>query len=269
MTTTDRNLREALQAALVFIDEPAGADIDTLTDHDLSVEFFAKIDQQKRDLVSQIKQTLAIPTEPEMPLSMNQFGRLVDLTREHLTDKTFVYKATSKTGDTCHFGVESAAKAWAKGGTVEATKVREFKLHTGVPAADHFPDAGNMIEPSQQHHRDSKELRSLCQARDEARKQRDLCQAEIAGLNSAVGHLSAMVDEQTRLVQKAVQAMKALHETAKPDDGPDMNAIIPAAAFHVFVDVQAELMFALKQGPQITTQSKPRDPSENRSKQEQ
>lgn len=197
MTTTDRNLREALQAALVFIDEPAGADIDTLTDHDLSVEFFAKIDQQKRDLVSQIKQALAIPTEPE-----------------------------------------------------------------------HIPDAGKMIGPPQ-HHRDSKELRSLCQARDEARKQRDLCQAEIAGLNSAVGYLSAMVDEQTRLVQKAVQAMKALHETAKPDDGPDMNAIIPAAAFHVFVDVHAELMFALKQGPQITTQSKPRDPSENRSKQEQ
>jgi hypothetical protein len=72
---------------------------------------------------------------PEMPLSMNQFGRLVELTREHLTDNTFVYKATSKAGDTCHFGVESAAKAWAKGGTVEAIKVREFKLHTSSPTA--------------------------------------------------------------------------------------------------------------------------------------
>lgn len=78
------------------------------------------------------------PSQPavpgvEMPLSMNQFGRLVELTREHLSDNTFVYKATSKTGDTCHFGVESAAKAWAKGGTVEAIKVREFKLHTPPP----------------------------------------------------------------------------------------------------------------------------------------
>jgi hypothetical protein len=72
---------------------------------------------------------------PEMPLSMNQFGRLVELTREHLTDNTFVYKATSKAGDTCHFGVESAAKAWAKGGTVEAIKVREFKLHSSSPTA--------------------------------------------------------------------------------------------------------------------------------------
>lgn len=83
------------------------------------------------------------PSQPavpgvEMPLSMNQFGRLVELTREHLSDNTFVYKATSKTGDTCHFGVESAAKAWAKGGTVEAIKVREFKLHT-PPAAPSQP----------------------------------------------------------------------------------------------------------------------------------
>ena len=83
------------------------------------------------DLGLPLEQTAA----PDMPLSMNQFGRLVELTREHLTDNTFVYKATSKAGDTCHFGVESAAKAWAKGGTVEAIKVREFKLHTSSPTA--------------------------------------------------------------------------------------------------------------------------------------
>lgn len=81
-------------------------------------------------------EALALPTAaPEMPLSMNQFGRLVELTREHLTDNTFVYKATSKAGDTCHFGVESAAKAWAKGGTVETIKLREFKLHTSALTA--------------------------------------------------------------------------------------------------------------------------------------
>lgn len=92
------------------------------------------------------RQALALPTAaPDMPLSMNQFGRLVELTREHLTDNTFVYKATSKAGDICHFGVESAAKAWAKGGTVEAIKVREFKLHTSGPTADHIPDAGEMV----------------------------------------------------------------------------------------------------------------------------
>ena len=83
------------------------------------------------DLGLPLEQTAA----PDMPLSMNQFGRLVELTREHLTDNTFVYKATSKAGDTCHFGVESAAKAWAKGGTVEPIKVREFKLHTSALTA--------------------------------------------------------------------------------------------------------------------------------------
>ena len=68
-------------------------------------------------------------------LSMNQFEQLIGLTRDHMRDSLFVYKATSSTGDTCHFGIESAAKAWAKGGTVEAIKVREFKLHTSSPTA--------------------------------------------------------------------------------------------------------------------------------------
>ena len=84
----------------------------------------------------------AVPQGAEMPLSMNQFGRLVELTREHLSDNTFVFKATSTTGDTCHFGVESVAKAWAKGGSVEAIKVREFKLHT--PAAPAQEPAVNL-----------------------------------------------------------------------------------------------------------------------------
>lgn len=83
------------------------------------------------DLGLPLEQTSA----PDMPLSMNQFGRLVELTRDHLSANTFVYKATSKAGDTCHFGVESAAKAWAKGGTVETIKLREFKLHTSALTA--------------------------------------------------------------------------------------------------------------------------------------
>jgi len=130
--TENQKLREALQAI---------SHIDDSTNH--AVDASAALDR-----IGQIaRQALAMPTAaPDMPLSMNQFGRLVELTREHLTDNTFVYKATSKAGDTCHFGVESAAKAWAKGGTVEAIKVREFKLHTSGPTADHLPDAGEMIE---------------------------------------------------------------------------------------------------------------------------
>jgi hypothetical protein len=104
-----------------------------------------------------------------------------------------------------------------------------------------------------QHDADSAELRRLCQARDHARRERDAARAEIAGLESSVGHLSVMVDEQTRLVQKAIAIMKALHESATPIDGPDMDACIPGHAFHVFVDGHAELMHALAVGPQITT----------------
>ena len=104
-----------------------------------------------------------------------------------------------------------------------------------------------------QHDADSAELRRLCQARDNARRERDAARAEIAGLESSVVRLSAMVDAQTRLVQKAVAIMKTLHESATPIDGPDMDACIPGRAFHVFVDGHAELMHALSVGPQITT----------------
>lgn len=79
-------------------------------------------------------EALALPTAvPDMRLSMEQFSGLVGLARDHASENTFVYKATASSGDTCHFGVESAAKAWAKGGTVEAIKVRDFKLHTAAP----------------------------------------------------------------------------------------------------------------------------------------
>lgn len=47
----------------------------------------------------------------------------------------------------------------------------------------------------QQHHRDSAELRSLCEARDAARRERDLCRVEIAGLTASVGNLCRLVDE--------------------------------------------------------------------------
>jgi hypothetical protein len=146
-------LREALQVAEAALSDIGDADREPGDD-------LAWCERRAAQNLPLIRQALALPTAdhipdagemvvdhlpdagkmietaaPDMPLSMNQFGRLVELTREHLTDNTFVYKATSKAGDTCHFGVESAAKAWAKGGTVEAIKVREFKLHTSSPTA--------------------------------------------------------------------------------------------------------------------------------------
>lgn len=40
-----------------------------------------------------------------------------------MADDTIVWKATNTAGDTCHFGVKSTAKVWAKGGSVEAIAV--------------------------------------------------------------------------------------------------------------------------------------------------
>ena len=79
----------------------------------------------------------------------------------------------------------------------------------------------------EQHDRDSAELRSLCHARDEARRERDLGRVEIAGLNSSVGHLSNLVDHQASLLALAMLVMKTLHEAATPDDSnEDMDAIM-------------------------------------------
>ena len=51
---------------------------------------------------------------------------------------SMVWKATSITGDTAHFGERSAAKAWARSGTVEPVPLKHLRL---VPlGADCGPD---------------------------------------------------------------------------------------------------------------------------------
>lgn len=100
-----------------------------------------------------------------------------------------------------------------------------------------------------QHDADSAELRSLCKARDEARRERDALRAELAGHEAAGGHLSALVDDLRRLLAESMRVMKALHESASPDDGPDMDAIIPAGAFRQFVDDNAKLMHLIHISP--------------------
>jgi hypothetical protein len=100
-----------------------------------------------------------------------------------------------------------------------------------------------------QHDADSVELRSLCQARDAARRERDGLRAELAGAESASGHLSALVDDLRGLLAESMRVMKALHESAAPDDGPEMSAIIPAGAFRQFVDDNAKLMHLIHISP--------------------
>lgn len=100
-----------------------------------------------------------------------------------------------------------------------------------------------------QHDADSAELRSLCQARDDARRERDAMRAELAGMEASSGHLSALVDDLRGLLAESMRVMKALHESATPDDGPDMDAIIPAGAFRQFVDDNAQLMHLIHVSP--------------------
>lgn len=71
--------------------------------------------------------------------------------------------------------------------------------------------------------------------------------AEIAGLESAAGHLSQRVDEAAALAEEAIELMTRFHSHAQPDDTPDMNAVFPALHFRNFVDDHARLMFKLNQ----------------------
>lgn len=100
-----------------------------------------------------------------------------------------------------------------------------------------------------QHDADSAELRRLCKARDDARRERDALRAELAGMEAGSGHLSALVDDLRGLLAESMRVMKALHESATPDDGPEMNAVIPASAFHQFVDDNAKLMHQIHVSP--------------------
>ena len=130
----------------------------------------------------------------------------------------------------------------------EAVISAAVDLLAAAPQAPAAPSAEGLRE---QHDSDSAELRRLCQARDEARRERDIARAEIAGLQASTGHLSALVDGQHALLEKAKATMTALHGSASPIDesGGDFDARIPASAFARFVDEHAALLHAMAQSP--------------------
>jgi hypothetical protein len=70
--------------------------------------------------------------------------------------------------------------------------------------------------------------------------------ATMAGMEASIGHLSALVDDLRLLLGCAMDNFKMLHNAAKPDDGPDMDAIIPAIVFAKFVNQDAALRYAIK-----------------------
>ncbi|GKS91186.1 hypothetical protein [Acidovorax sp. SUPP2539] len=110
-------------------------------------------------------------------------------------------------------------------------------------------DASSVAAPSEhqgQHDRDSIELRDLCQSRDDARRERNACKAELAGAESANFHLSAMVDELRALLAQSMRVMRQLHGAATPDEGrEDCPPVISAEAFARFVDQNAALRHAI------------------------
>lgn len=102
---------------------------------------------------------------------------------------------------------------------------------------------------TEQHASDSKELRRLCQERDDLRRANSLHKVNTAALESSVGHLSTLVDELRRLLSSAMQTMSELHGSAAPDESTsDIDARIPGAAFAKFVNEHAQLLFEIKNG---------------------
>lgn len=55
-------------------------------------------------------------------------------------------------------------------------------------------------QPKSLHEADSRELRSLYSARDEARRQRDMLAIENAALQTYISHLGRVLDEQLQLL---------------------------------------------------------------------
>lgn len=109
--------------------------------------------------------------QPEAVFTMEQFGGLVGLARDHARERAVVYKATSRSGETCHFGVKSLARIWAKGGgNVEEVPVRDLRVVSAPqPAA---PDSGLSADEAMRLIATVKYLRGIAE-RGEGRQMRD------------------------------------------------------------------------------------------------
>jgi hypothetical protein len=73
-------------------------------------------------------------------------------------------------------------------------------------------------------------------------------EATIAGLEASAGHLSALVDDLRMLLGRSMHNFKILHAAASHDDGPSMDATIPAAVFASCVDEDAALLYEIRNG---------------------
>lgn len=83
---------------------------------------------------------------------------------------------------------------------------------------------------------------------------------ELAGHESSILHLSAMVDGLRQLLVRSMAVMKALHESAVPDESTEgVPCVIQAEPFRTFVDAHAELLYEVKQLGEDVVREVPHD----------
>lgn len=106
---------------------------------------------------------------------------------------------------------------------------------------------------------------NLLQLLDEYRRLAALAEsgeAAHAELNAWLGYatdLNEQLKQHRALLDRAMAAMKALHEAAWADEAtPDFDAVIPGARFAEFVDAHAALLYDIKHA-----RSNPTKPSSN------
>ncbi len=93
------------------------------------------------------------------------------------------------------FELQASIRSWSE--TFRVTKVPDETSddYEVEPVSVRTAPQAQPADARLQHQRDSAELRNLCVARDHARRERDLCKAEIAGLQSSCANLGRLVDE--------------------------------------------------------------------------
>lgn len=127
----------------------------------------------------------------------------------------------------------------------EASLARVVEPDTSVLQAAKWPPAGD-TQPIQ-----SMEL-------SDADHNLNCAKAEIAGLSTSTFHLSAMVDELRVMLGDAMDAMTDLHIKVTPDeDTPDIDGIVPAAAYARFSDAHANLLYRIHNSPHAGQLGKP------------
>jgi len=123
------------------------------------------------------------------------------------------------------------------------TKEEELALDLALEALEPFSTpnwAGTGVDKA------NAAINAIRQARSAPVQEPEIDGATMAGMDASIGHLSALVDELRLLLGCAMDNFNMLHNAAKPDDGPDMDAIIPAIVFAKFVNQDAALRYAIK-----------------------